>query len=107
MSKRYVTVLAELTLQELVDHHILGTGRRCFVVSLGTDNVGLITLHQVKEVPGTEWVRTTAREVMFPLDQLKWIVPEPGWLECISRCSGPWRRMPIPERSAGETRSTA
>src|SRR5579863_9758472 len=72
MSKRYVTVPADLTLQKLVDDHILGTGCRCFVVSRGTETVGLMTVHQVKEVPRGEWVRTTVGEVMLPLDQLKW-----------------------------------
>ena len=64
-------VPADLTLQQLVDEHILGSGRRCFLVNRGEKVVGLMTLHRVKEVPRLDWAHTTAAQVMLPLEELK------------------------------------
>jgi predicted transcriptional regulator len=75
MSTHCVTIPADLTLQQLVDEHVLGTGRRCFLVSRGADTVGLMTLHRVKEVPRPDWANTTAAQVMLPLEELKRISP--------------------------------
>jgi len=59
-----------------VDGHILGSGRRCFLVNHGEDTVGLITLHRVKEVPRPEWGDTTAAQAMLPLNEVKRISPD-------------------------------
>jgi Zn-dependent protease/CBS domain-containing protein len=76
MSGLCTAVPADLTLQQLVDDHILGGGRRCFLVTRGEDTVGLMTLHRIKEVPRTEWSGTTAAQVMVPLEKLKRLTPE-------------------------------
>ncbi len=76
MSRRCVTVPANLTLQQLVDEHILGGGQRCFLVNRGESTVGLMTLHGVKDVPRAEWTRITAGQVMLPLEKLKRIGPD-------------------------------
>ena len=75
MSTHCATVPADLTLQQLVDEQVLGTGRRCFLVHRGTDTVGLMTLHRIKEVPRSDWGTTTAAQVMLPLAELKRISP--------------------------------
>ncbi len=75
MSSHCVSVPADLTLQQLVDDHILGGGFRCFLVNRGGNTVGLMTLHRVKEVPRQDWVRTTAAQVMLPLADLKRVAP--------------------------------
>jgi CBS domain-containing protein len=71
MSSPCAVVPEELTLQQLVDEHILGSGRRCFLVNRGDKVVGLMTLHRVKEVPRQDWSHTTAAQVMLPLEGLK------------------------------------
>jgi CBS domain-containing protein len=76
MSTHCATVPADLTLQDLVDEHILGSGQRCFLVNRGDDTVGLMTLHRIKEVPRPEWTTTRAGQVMLPLEQLKSIDPD-------------------------------
>ena len=48
MSGDYAAIPAGTTLQELVDCHILGSGRRSFVVERGDKVVGLLTLHNIK-----------------------------------------------------------
>ncbi len=76
MSTHCPTVPGDLTLQQLVDEHILGGGRRCFFVNRGDNIVGLMTLHRIKEVPRPQWAATTAAQVMLPLEQLKRIDPD-------------------------------
>ena len=76
MSTHCATVPADLTLQQLVDEHILGGGQRCFLVNRGDNTVGLMTLHRIKEVPRPEWAATSAAQVMLPLEQLKRIDPD-------------------------------
>jgi Zn-dependent protease len=76
MSTRCTAVSADLTLQQLVDDHILGSGQRCFLVNRGDATVGLMTLHRIKEVPRPSWATTTAAQVMLPLAQSKQIDPD-------------------------------
>jgi Zn-dependent protease len=78
MSGHCVTVSTDLTLQQLVDEHILGSGLRCFLVNRGADTVGLMTLHRVKEVPRPDWAKTTTAQVMLPLEELKRVSPDTG-----------------------------
>ncbi len=61
----------ELTIQQLVNQHILVSGIRCFPVVAGDRVVGLVTLNNVKAVPPERWASQTVREVMTPLDSLK------------------------------------
>jgi len=75
MSRQCAVVPADLTLQELVDEHILMSGQRCFLVNHDHQTVGLMTLHRIKEVPRNEWSHRTASQLMVPLDQLKHISP--------------------------------
>ena len=76
MSTHCATVPADLTLQDLVDEHILGSGQHCFLVNRGDDTVGLMTLGQVKQVSRPKWSTTRAGQVMLPLEQLSSIDPD-------------------------------
>jgi CBS domain-containing protein len=64
------TIDGHTTLQTFTGEHLLRTGRRCFVVD-GGRIAGLITPHEVKEVPRERW--PTTAEVMRPLAQLRTI----------------------------------
>jgi Zn-dependent protease/CBS domain-containing protein len=75
MSTQCVSVAADTVLQQMVDEHVLGMGRRCFLVSRGADTVGLMTLHRIKEVAKSEWTSTTAAEVMIPMGEVKSVGP--------------------------------
>ncbi len=76
LSTQCATIPADVTLKDLVDEHILATGRRCFVVRRGESDVGMMTLQRIKEVPRSEWATTRADQAMLPLDQLKSIDPD-------------------------------
>ena len=77
MSTHCTAVSANLTLQQVVDEHILGTGQRCLLINNSADStVGLMTLHRIKEVPRREWATTRADHAMLPFEQLKRIDPD-------------------------------
>jgi Zn-dependent protease len=68
-------VPGDTTLQRLVDQEVLAHGRRCFLVDRGGCTAGLLTLHNMKEIPRLSWMRTTVSEAMIPLDKLSRIDP--------------------------------
>ncbi len=70
------TVSADITLQELVDEHILGTGQRAFMVTDGAKNVGLITINGIREIPRSAWPKMAVRDAMVPMDQVKRTEPK-------------------------------
>lgn len=76
MSNHCAAIPEELTLQQLVDDHILGSGQRCFLVNRGEKSIGMMTLHRIKEVPRPDWATTRAGRVMLPLEQLKRTSPD-------------------------------
>jgi Zn-dependent protease/CBS domain-containing protein len=69
-------VAPDTTLQELVDHHILGAGRRSFLVEQGDEVLGLLTLHHIKEVPRSQWPATTVAQAMIPKERMKYVGPD-------------------------------
>lgn len=76
MSSHCATAPGDLTLQQLVDEHVLVGSHRCLLITRGQDAVGLMTLHRIKEVPRREWATTSAAEVTLPLEQLKRTDPD-------------------------------
>jgi len=76
MSANYTSILPDVTVQTLVDRHVLGNGQRSFVVKEGDKVAGLLTLHDIKELPRAEWPATTAAQAMIPLAQVKRIQPD-------------------------------
>ncbi len=76
MNRQYTAIPADTTLQRLVDDHILMSGRRNFVVKKSNESVGLLTLHQIKEVPRSDWPTRTAAQAMIPAKQMKRVRPD-------------------------------
>jgi Zn-dependent protease/CBS domain-containing protein len=76
MSGDCVVVPPDMTIDHLVNGNILTSGRRCFPVGSGSEIMGLMTLHNVKEVPRDQWTTETVREAMTPFDKLKWVRPD-------------------------------
>ena len=76
MSGDCVVVPPDMTIDHLVNGNILNSGRRCFPVGSGSEIMGLMTLHNVKEVPRDQWTTETVKEAMTPFDKLKWVRPD-------------------------------
>jgi Zn-dependent protease/CBS domain-containing protein len=60
-----------LNLMELVQQHVLPTGRNCFLITRGAELEGMVTLQQIKEVPRTRWEITSVQDIMTPAGKLK------------------------------------
>ena len=69
-------VSGEASLQKLVDQEVLTHGRQCFLVDRGDRVVGLLTLHNMKEIPRSSWTTTTAAQAMVPVEKLNSIDPK-------------------------------
>ena len=76
MRRDYTAILPNTTLDQLINKHILGNGQRSLVVKQDDRVVGLLTLHNVKAIPSSDWLTTTAAQVMIPVAKMKWIRPE-------------------------------
>ncbi len=76
MSGDCAVVPPDMTIDHLVNGNILTSGRRCFPVGSGSEIMGLMTLHNVKEVPRDQWTTETVKEAMTPFDKLKWVRPD-------------------------------
>jgi len=83
MTRDCPTVSGQLTLMDLVQKHILRTGRRCFLVSQNGRLDGLVTLHQVKAVPSERWEDSFVAQAMTPIDRLHAVAPEMPILEVL------------------------
>jgi Zn-dependent protease len=78
MSRNYTIISADTSIQHLADQHILGEGRRFFIVEEdGSEEVkGLLTLHNIKNIPHEAWSTTNVSQAMIPLDQAHIIGPD-------------------------------
>jgi CBS domain-containing protein len=54
----------------VVDEYLLGRGTRCLLVSDERNTYGLVTVHQVRQVPRERWLFTPIRDAMTPLERL-------------------------------------
>jgi Zn-dependent protease/CBS domain-containing protein len=68
-------VSGDTSLQKLIDQEVLSHGRQCFLVDRGDRVVGLLTLHNIKEIPRPSWTATTAAQAMTPIEKLNRIDP--------------------------------
>jgi Zn-dependent protease len=83
MRRGYTAILPGTTLEQLITQHILGSGQRSLVVKQDERVVGLLTLHNIKTIPTSEWQTTTAAQVMIPAAQMKWIRPEAELIDAL------------------------
>lgn len=76
MSQDCEAVEGHISLQDFVDHYLLRTGRRCFLVVDNTRPLGLITPTEVRHVPRDDWNMTSVQAAMRPLQQIHAVAPE-------------------------------
>ena len=76
MSQDCQAVEAHISLQDFVDHFLLRTGRRCFLVVDNQKPLGLITPAEVRQVPRDDWSVTSVQAAMKPLERIHSVTPE-------------------------------
>jgi Zn-dependent protease/CBS domain-containing protein len=72
MRRNYAFVAADMSLEQLINDHILGGGRRTLMVK----TAGLLTLHHIKGIQRSDWPTVTAGQAMIPVEQMKRVRPD-------------------------------
>jgi Zn-dependent protease/predicted transcriptional regulator len=78
MTRDCPTVDGWMNVENFVEHELLRTGRRCFIV-LDKDKgeiAGLVTPHEVKEISRAQWPYKTLHDIMRPVDDLHSVTPD-------------------------------
>ncbi len=76
MERACATVDANVSLQSLVDDHLLRSGARCVVVQKDGYLAGLITPSDIARIDRQLWPATPIAKAMRPVDQLRTISPD-------------------------------
>jgi Zn-dependent protease/predicted transcriptional regulator len=76
MSRNCGTIPSNISLQDFVDSYLLRTGERCFVVQDQGYLIGMITPHEVRQVPREDWTRTSVRAAMLPMSKMRTLAPD-------------------------------
>ncbi|NOX17815.1 MAG: site-2 protease family protein [Chlorobi bacterium] len=71
LTKSYGLVPSDTTIAEFIQDEILTRHRRAFVVEEAGKYLGLLTIHDIKNIPQTEWDNTNVTEIMKPLSEVK------------------------------------
>jgi predicted transcriptional regulator len=84
MTTDYGKVEPNISIQQLVNEHILGSDRHAFLVVSDGQLRGLICLHDVRRVPREEWEKITVSQAMTPFDRLVTVTPSDGADQALS-----------------------
>lgn len=88
MTRDCPTVDGWLNLQNFVDHELLRTGKRCFIVVEKGEMTGLVTLDEIKQVDRAKWAFVTLHDIMRPIEDVRSVTPDASLgsaLEMMSR----------------------
>jgi Zn-dependent protease/predicted transcriptional regulator len=75
------------SLAGVVDGWVLRRGQRTLLVCEGTRLLGMVTLHQIKQIPKDEWDRCVVGQIMIPTAELAVAVPEQNLFQAFGRMS--------------------
>ena len=75
MTRDCPTVTSDITIEQLVNKHILSFAHHCLVVS-DSRPLGLVTLQNIKAVPHSQRASKAVKEVMTPFEELRWVRPD-------------------------------
>ncbi len=71
MERECAYIPGNLTIDLFVHNYVLPQSRRCFLLTDRGRLSGMVTLHDVKEVPKDRWENTQVRDIMMSLDKVK------------------------------------
>ncbi len=70
------SIPADMTVQALINHHIVGSDNRAFIVSAGDEPIGLVTIDDVRNLAPEKRTNTAVQEIMTPSKKLEVVTPE-------------------------------
>ena len=65
------SVEPDTSIADLIQMHIMPTGRRCMLITRGGIPEGMVTLEQLKKTSRELWPHTTVSNIMIPIGNLK------------------------------------
>jgi CBS domain-containing protein len=72
-----------MSVEDLVNTEVLHSGRRCFLVADDHRVRGLVTLHEIRQVPRADWPQTPVQGVMKQLEDLRVVTPDTPAASCL------------------------
>src|SRR5438093_3105057 len=76
MSQDCPAVDSNVNLRTFAEDHLLRTGRRCFVVTQGGRQLGIVTINELKRVPRERWPFTILADILDPLEHVPKVSPD-------------------------------
>jgi Zn-dependent protease/CBS domain-containing protein len=83
MESNCTQVEGYLSLRDFVDHYLLHSGSRCFVVAQNNHVAGIVTPDEVRKVSRENWDQTSVQSVMRPLGDLRTVPPDMPALKAV------------------------
>lgn len=100
MSRNFGIVPADTTIQEVMDNHILGIGRRSLLVKQDEKFIGMLTLHRIKDIPQSKWPATYITEAMIPdMETEKVDIDFPLWDALLKMDKDGVNQLPVTENN--------
>ena len=98
MDTSFEAVDGSVTVQELIDDHILKKKERSFLVTERGALAGIVCLEDVKAVPAGKRAATMVREIMTPQDALEVVSPQTDGNKILAKLSnGKVHQVPVIE----------
>mgnify|MGYP001340590350 CR=1 FL=1 len=88
MRAHFPAIPAEISVQRLVDSHILGAGWRSFIVRAADGSAGLLSASDVHRLARERWPLTTAGQIMHPIDTQHRVELETGLWSALKQMDG-------------------
>lgn len=76
MESNCAAVDGYLSVRDFVDHYLLHSGSRCFVVMQDHHVAGIVTPGDTKRVSREEWEQNSVQSIMRPLSQMRTVPPD-------------------------------
>jgi Zn-dependent protease/CBS domain-containing protein len=75
VNRNFLPAPPDVNLDVLAEEYILAGGHRCVPIVVAEDLLGLVTMHDLKQVPRDQWATTSAFRAMTPRERLHVVAP--------------------------------
>jgi Zn-dependent protease len=76
MDLQHAIIPASTTLKQLVERYDQAIAQGDFMIEVDNHTIGLLTSHQIQEIPRSEWPTTPVGRIMLPVTQVKSVEPD-------------------------------
>jgi len=85
MTREFEAIPRNLTIQQLVEEHVLKKRERTFIVVDDGEFQGIICVDDIKDIPRNRWELTSVGEAMIPKDRLEPLSPKDDGNKVLAR----------------------